>query len=113
MSILKSVDSQATEQVLTPTEVATLLRCSQGTVYRLIRDGNLPAFRVGRVYRISLPLLRHWIEIQSRPERDAWGRSLEAVSEAMRQEILSHIPHDSTLGTQIDSALARVRASAS
>lgn len=112
MSILKSVDTQATEQVLTPIEVAALLRCSQGTVYRLIRDGSLPAFRIGRVHRISLPLLRHWIEIQSRPERDEWSRSLEAVSDAMRQETLPHIS-SSDLGAQICSALARVRASAS
>lgn len=33
-------------------EVAALLRVSRMTVYRLIRQGDLPAVRVGRGYRI-------------------------------------------------------------
>jgi len=38
--------------LLTVTEVAAALRVSTMTVYRLIRSGDLPAFRVGRNYRI-------------------------------------------------------------
>jgi len=33
-------------------EVATLLRVSNMTVYRLVQAGQLPAVRVGRSYRI-------------------------------------------------------------
>ena len=33
-------------------EVATLLRVSNMTVYRLVQAGQLPAIRVGRSYRI-------------------------------------------------------------
>jgi excisionase family DNA binding protein len=33
-------------------EVAEALRVSRMTVYRLIRQGDLPALRVGRGYRI-------------------------------------------------------------
>jgi excisionase family DNA binding protein len=39
-------------RLLTVNEVADLLRVSRMTVYRLIKDGEMPAFRVGRSYRL-------------------------------------------------------------
>jgi len=112
MSVLRTSDHHTTEQILTPIEVAWILRCSPATVYRLIRDESLPAFRIGRKYRISLPLLRRWIETQSRPEQDQWSRSLEAVSEAMRREVLHRDLSGRDLSQRIASAVARVRAPA-
>lgn len=38
---------------LTVQEVASLLRVSSMTVYRLIKAGELPAVRVGRSFRVS------------------------------------------------------------
>lgn len=37
---------------VTVAEVASLLRVSNMTVYRLVQSGELPAVRVGRSYRI-------------------------------------------------------------
>ena len=37
---------------LTVAEVATLMRVSNMTVYRLIKAGDLPAIRVGKNFRI-------------------------------------------------------------
>jgi excisionase family DNA binding protein len=37
---------------LTVNEVAELLRVSSMTIYRLIKDGELPAVRVGKSYRL-------------------------------------------------------------
>jgi excisionase family DNA binding protein len=37
---------------VTVAEVASLLRVSNMTVYRLVQSGQLPAVRVGRSYRI-------------------------------------------------------------
>ena len=37
---------------LTVAEVADLLRVSSMTVYRLIKEGDLPAVRVGKSYRL-------------------------------------------------------------
>jgi excisionase family DNA binding protein len=39
-------------RLLTANEVADLLRVSKMTVYRLIKEGALPALRVGRSYRL-------------------------------------------------------------
>jgi excisionase family DNA binding protein len=40
------------EPLLTVGEVASLMRVSNMTVYRLIKSGQLPALRVGKNYRI-------------------------------------------------------------
>lgn len=42
----------ADHRLLTVREVATAMRVSTMTVYRLIRDGQLPAIRVGKHFRI-------------------------------------------------------------
>ena len=39
-------------RLLTVNEVADLLRVSRMTVYRLIKEGEMHAFRVGRGYRL-------------------------------------------------------------
>ena len=38
---------------LTVAEVAALMRVSKMTVYRLVHNGELPAVRVGRSFRVS------------------------------------------------------------
>ena len=38
---------------LTVAEVATVMRVSKMTVYRLVHNGELPAVRVGRSFRVS------------------------------------------------------------
>ena len=37
---------------LTVAEVASIMRVSKMTVYRLVHNGELPAVRVGRSYRV-------------------------------------------------------------
>jgi excisionase family DNA binding protein len=39
-------------RLLTVSEVADLLRVSRMTVYRSIKEGEMPALRVGRSYRL-------------------------------------------------------------
>ncbi len=41
------------EALLTVAEVADELRVSTMTVYRLVKAGELPAFRIGKNYRIK------------------------------------------------------------
>ncbi len=43
---------QAGDRLLTVAEVAATIRVSNMTVYRLIKNGDLPALRVGKNYRI-------------------------------------------------------------
>ncbi len=50
--ILLNQGQYATARFLTVAEVASLLRVSSMTVYRLINAGELPAVRVGKSYRL-------------------------------------------------------------
>ena len=53
---------------LTVAEVATLMRVSNMTVYRLVHSGELPAVRFGRSFRIPESAVAAAIQT---PQRDA------------------------------------------
>jgi excisionase family DNA binding protein len=46
---------------LTPEEVSQLLRVSVYTVRRWIKEGSLPAYKVGRGWRISEMAMDEWL----------------------------------------------------
>jgi excisionase family DNA binding protein len=50
---------------MTVDEVAEYLHLHPLTVRRLARDGEIPAFKVGRQWRIKRDLLYRWIANQS------------------------------------------------
>jgi excisionase family DNA binding protein len=49
------------DDLLTVREVATYLRKSPSTVYRLTREGRLPAKKVGGTWRFSRKSLDEWL----------------------------------------------------
>ena len=51
---------------LTPQEVSELLQVSVYTVRRWIKQGELPAYKVGRLWRIKNGDLNTWLD-QQRP----------------------------------------------
>ncbi|BAX90882.1 cell division/environmental response transcriptional regulator [Mycobacterium shigaense] len=58
-----SVDGQqARTQFLTVAEVAALMRVSKMTVYRLVHNGELPAVRVGRSFRVHAKAVHDMLE---------------------------------------------------
>jgi len=62
--------SLAEEQsFLTPKEVSDFLRVSTQTVLRWIKEGKLPAYKVGRVWRISKVDLDKWLNQQRTPRK--------------------------------------------
>jgi excisionase family DNA binding protein len=48
--------------VLTPEEVAEVLRLSRSTAYHLIEAGELPSVRIGRLRRVRKADLERWME---------------------------------------------------
>jgi excisionase family DNA binding protein len=52
--------------IMTAEEVAAYLRLDQATVYRLANAGEIPARRVGRVWRFHRAALQEWLEAQMR-----------------------------------------------
>ena len=51
-------------------EVAEYLSLHPLTVRRLARDGEIPAFKVGRQWRVKRALLDEWIEQRSMGNSD-------------------------------------------
>lgn len=49
------------QRLLTPLEVAAYLAVNPRTVYRLLKEHHLPAFRVGGQWRFKLELIDAWI----------------------------------------------------
>ncbi|MFQ5742531.1 MAG: helix-turn-helix domain-containing protein [Acidobacteriota bacterium] len=49
-------------RLLTVAEVAELLRINKSTVYRMAKQGRLPATRVGRQWRFRLSVLEGLLE---------------------------------------------------
>ncbi len=54
------------EDILTIREVADYLKVTERTLYRLVQDGKLPAFKVGHSWRFRREDLERWISEQSR-----------------------------------------------
>jgi excisionase family DNA binding protein len=52
----------ARSQFLTVAEVASLMRVSKMTVYRLVHNGELPAVRVGRSFRVHSKAVHDMLE---------------------------------------------------
>jgi excisionase family DNA binding protein len=56
-------------RILTPSEVAELLRVPESWVYRAAREGRLPCIRLGRYVRFGEHELERWLD-----ERRGVGR---------------------------------------
>lgn len=50
---IESDECRDLPEILKPTEVAEFLCIHKNTVYKLIKRGDLPAFRVGKSWRIA------------------------------------------------------------
>ena len=49
------------DKILTLEEVAELLRAHRSTIYRFVRKGRIPAFKMGSDWRFSQESIEKWI----------------------------------------------------
>jgi excisionase family DNA binding protein len=61
----ENTNSKDLPVMLTISEVAEYLKLHELTVRRLAREGELPAFKVGRQWRIQREKLQEWIDARS------------------------------------------------
>jgi len=54
-----------TIETFTPGEVAKILKLHPFTVTRLAREGKIPAFKVGGVWRVRKDQFERWIETRT------------------------------------------------
>jgi excisionase family DNA binding protein len=55
-----------TDEILTLKQFADYLKCHPSSLYRLIRDGDVPYFRLGGDYRFQKSTIDHWIRNKTR-----------------------------------------------
>ena len=57
------------DDVLTLKEVAAYLKVTERTIYRMVGDRKIPAFKVGGSWRFKLSEINDWIKSQSHEVR--------------------------------------------
>jgi excisionase family DNA binding protein len=57
------------DNVLTVAEVAEYLRVCPSTIYRLLKDRKMPAFRIGTEWRFNLEHVDQWRIARQKSER--------------------------------------------
>jgi excisionase family DNA binding protein len=91
-------------QVYTPAEISAFAKCSQGFVRKEIRNGNLPAFRLGgKLLRIKGEDAWHWLARKS--ENTGSGGSQENL---VSSQAGSGAQYGVGKRTGVDMALASV-----
>jgi len=62
------------EQLLTLEQVAEYLNVDKFTVYRLLTDKDLPAFKVGNQWRFKRKMIENWLAKNSSANRKTAAR---------------------------------------
>ena len=52
-------------QILNVSELSEYLRIHKTTIYRLLREGRLPGFRIGSDWRFSVEAIDQWLRDHS------------------------------------------------
>ena len=61
----------ANRRILTVSELAEHLNVHRITIYRLLKNGNLPGFKIGRVWRFDMDEIGQWMSSGKSPEAAA------------------------------------------
>ena len=59
---------EAVIETLTPHEISKILRIHPFTVTRLAREGKIPAFKVGGVWRVRKDQFERWIQRRTKQQ---------------------------------------------
>lgn len=62
-----------------PEEVSKLLKISKGTVYELIKKGDLPSYRVGKKIRVSQSDLEAYMNSSDKPLKTVKGKNQTSI----------------------------------
>ncbi|MDI6755447.1 MAG: helix-turn-helix domain-containing protein [Thermodesulfobacteriota bacterium] len=68
------MDRPGNEEVLTIKEASGYLKIAEKTLYRFIREQNIPAFKLGKEWRFKRSLLDAWIEKRINQARKKNGK---------------------------------------
>ncbi len=61
-------DNMSDNEIMTVSEVAEYFKISEVTTYKLVQEGKIPAFKIGRHWRVKRSDLTEFIEKLKRGE---------------------------------------------
>ncbi len=61
--------SKKPPRFMTVPEVSKYLRLHPGTVYRLVKAGELPGFKIGDSWRFDMERINRWLEQETKERR--------------------------------------------
>ncbi len=64
--------------ILTISELSKYLHIHRATIYRMLREGRLPGFRIGSDWRFSLEAIEQWLRDQINTEIE--GRCVDSLT---------------------------------
>jgi len=59
--------------IFTVRDVASYLRLSEAKVYRMVKEGSFPSFRLGKSWRFRKDMIDEWTKKGTRPVTDDAG----------------------------------------
>jgi excisionase family DNA binding protein len=54
-------------EILTMKDICDLLRVHQSTIYKLIKKGKIPSFRIGSDWRFRRDMIERWVAERTKP----------------------------------------------
>ena len=60
--LMEKQKKQTTSTLMTVKDVATYLAVTERTVYRLVKDHKLPAYKVGGQWRFKADMIEAWMQ---------------------------------------------------
>ncbi len=73
-------DRENKTRIMTLKEVANYLRVTEKTIHRLLDRKDIPAARVGKLWRFNIEEIDNWLKERSVPERHAYWQSTPRYS---------------------------------
>ena len=58
------------DEIMTIKDIATYLKVTEKTIYRLLSNSKLPAFKVGGAWRFRKAEIDNWISKQQKTEQE-------------------------------------------
>jgi excisionase family DNA binding protein len=81
--LMEKQKKQTTNTLMTVKDVATYLAVTERTVYRLVKDHKLPAYKVGGQWRFKADMIEAWMQ------KDG---ALESLQESAAEESHTETP---------------------
>ena len=93
-----------TPEIMTVADLAEYLRCSPTTIYRMLRNQSVPAFKMGSDWRFNRSSIDQWLRMRGGQAISPGGRERSRTNEERMKRLAGEIaaPIIHRIGAAID-----------